>query len=136
MNIQELFDYDLWATKRWIPAAEAMGETHLLAHILASSQVWLGRCKHEEPDSREDLGLDVRLEQSHAAWQAFLENANLQDKVFYTNTRGESFTNTIEEIVQHVINHGTYHRGHLRGIAEERRVDFPETDLILFIRGG
>jgi len=136
MNIREMFDYDLWAQKRWVPVADAMGENHVLAHMLVSSQVWLARCRHVETDLRDDLPLVIRMEENHAAWQAFLEIADVSEQVFYTNSRGESYTNTVEEIAQHVINHGTYHRGQLRGIAQEKRVDFPETDLIAFLREG
>jgi uncharacterized damage-inducible protein DinB len=42
---------------------------------------------------------------------------------------------TIGEIAHHVINHGTYHRGHLRGLCDAAEfTEFPDTDLIKFYR--
>ncbi len=134
MNLQELFDYDYWANNQWLPVAEAMNQTHVIAHILFSSQVWLARVKHVEADLREDLPLDVRCQESAAMWKALLSDVDLTQRILYTRFDGESHTDTVEEIAQHVINHGTYHRGQLRGIAEERGVEFPETDLIKYIR--
>lgn len=41
----------------------------------------------------------------------------------------------LSEVAHHVFNHGTYHRGHLRGLADAAGFeDFPETDLIRFYR--
>lgn len=134
MDYEKLFDYDLWASKRWLPIAEQLGELHVMSHILTSSQVWLGRCKHEEADIRDDLSLDVRFEELRAAWLDFLKDADPCREVFSTNSQGIENTDTIEDIVRHVINHGTYHRGQLRGIAAERRIDFPETDYIAYAR--
>ncbi len=42
--------------------------------------------------------------------------------------------NFVSEITEHVINHGTYHRGHLRGLAEAEGISFPDTDLIVYLR--
>ncbi|MFX6823282.1 DinB family protein [Acinetobacter baumannii] len=50
---------------------------------------------------------------------------------------GEEVTSTVESIVLHVANHGTYHRGELRGLCRAAGwEDFPETDFFLWDRLG
>ena len=56
--------------------------------------------------------------------------------VVYTNTKGDLFTQTTGEIVQHVCNHSTYHRGQ---IVQGLRTFFPgdkvpATDYIWYCR--
>jgi uncharacterized damage-inducible protein DinB len=47
---------------------------------------------------------------------------------------GEPFLQPNHEVVRHVINHGTYHRGQLRMLAELDGIAWPETDMIFFFR--
>lgn len=68
-------------------------------------------------------------------WRLFLDDADLDQEVAYVNMAGQHYVNTVEQIALHVINHGTYHRGHLRGLAESEGLDdFNDTDLILYFR--
>jgi uncharacterized damage-inducible protein DinB len=63
-----------------------------------------------------------------------LLGADLQRVVSYISLQGVAYNNSVSEIVRQVINHGTYHRGQLRGIAGERGIEFPETDFIAYLR--
>ena len=40
---------------------------------------------------------------------------------------------TLMELTWHVLNHGTYHRGHLMGLAEREGWDPPGTDFLDFV---
>lgn len=135
MNTKQCFDYDLWANRLWIPVAEALGEADILEHLVDSQETWLARCRRKAAPDRDALPLTERFKLSHDDWLDFLAGPRDQ-AIDYENSRGERYSNEIDAIVQHVINHGTYHRGQLRGIAGERGVAFPETDLIAFIRMG
>ena len=59
----------------------------------------------------------------------------LQGKLVYKNMKGEAYENTPEEILFHLVNHGTYHRGQiitlLRGAGATQMVS---TDLIAWFR--
>lgn len=55
--------------------------------------------------------------------------------ITFKNLKGDEFTNTVEEILMHVVNHGTFHRGQLVTIL--RTLGFTEvssTDLITYMR--
>lgn len=59
----------------------------------------------------------------------------LQSHVHYKNLKGDAYKSTVEEILFHVVNHGTYHRGQiitlLRNVGIQQVVS---TDLIAWFR--
>jgi uncharacterized damage-inducible protein DinB len=134
------FDYDLWANRVWIDALGGFNRyldraQETLEHILAAQQIWLDRCGATVFPEQENVRLQELFEITARAWQVMLEESDGDEPITYANSRGEVFTNTIAQIAYHVLNHGTYHRGQLRGLAEADGFDgFPETDLILFLR--
>jgi uncharacterized damage-inducible protein DinB len=128
-----MFDYDLWANERWMEAAKALGQMSVLEHVAAAQARWLIRCTGAEIAEPDDLR--AGLQALNAGWHVFIEHARLTNLVMYTTSTGESFENPIHDIARQVINHGTYHRGDLRGRAVAAGyTDFPETDYILFVR--
>ncbi|MDP2686774.1 MAG: DinB family protein [Aequorivita sp.] len=64
----------------------------------------------------------------------FLQKKNLAEPVNYTNSKGESFTNTAGDILFHLINHSTYHRGQLVSQLKVEGVEPIVTDYIFYKR--
>ena len=64
-----------------------------------------------------------------------IDDGGLTESVSYQNIRGQDFNNTVGQIIAHVMNHGTFHRGQiitmLRGAGYK---DLKQTDLIAFFR--
>src|SRR2546421_12878226 len=138
MNLREdfsnMFEYDRWANTQWIQVTKDMGEESILMHNIEGQIVWLCRIegtKFWKPTIEE---FALHQERSTRNWKRFLMGADLQMLISYETSQGDHYDNTVAEIVRHVINHGTYHRGQLRGIAGERGIAFPETDYIAFMR--
>lgn len=129
-----MFDYDRWATQRWMPVAEQLDRKDILLHILQAQIIWLARLEGTVRWTPTWEGFALELDRSVRSWQRYLFGADLGHVVAYTTSQGDPFENTVSEIAQQVINHGTYHRGHLRGLAEAAGIDFPETDFILYRR--
>lgn len=137
-HLTSLFRYDLWANSQWI---ETLGDfpdpkpaRDVMEHILRAQQIWIGRCLSEEiaEPSFEDLSsLSRKLNDS---WCDLLKHGDPNAFIAYENLKGEPFISSLETIASHVANHGTYHRGQLRAMAEAVGIAFPETDLILFSR--
>ncbi len=115
----------------------------LFAHVVGTERVWLSRISQEPPPAPPvwpDLALEEcgRLAAENVAQvRRILESsddARLARGVTYTNTRGETFTSRIDDILLHVCMHGSYHRGQ---IAAQRRADGREpvnTDYITWAR--
>lgn len=126
--------YDLLANQAWL---ETLGEwndpaaNQVLDHVAQAHRNWMARIDPEELPAEEKT-LGAELEGLHAAWVRLIDDWDLDERIEYQNSLGETFSEPLWEILAHVVNHGTYHRGQLRGMAGDR--SFPETDLIRFFR--
>jgi uncharacterized damage-inducible protein DinB len=63
------------------------------------------------------------------------DEKELEKELSYKNTKGEPFTNKISRIIQHVVNHSTFHRGQIITMLRNADVtQLPATDFIVFER--
>lgn len=130
-------DYDLWANQKWVNVLgnfkDGQRALEVFEHIVFAQRIWLQRCGYHV-EQVENLAFSQLLASLIQTWKALVEDADLNAIVEYQMLNGDSASSVMGDIVAHVINHGTYHRGHLRGLAEKEGVEFPETDLIAYIR--
>ncbi len=133
-DLSGMFDYDQWANVKWMAAAHEIGQESILLHILNAQIIWLSRIEGTAIWEPTLADYPLHVERSVRSWKRCLFGADLQKLVSYTTLLGVPYDNTVGEITRHVINHGTYHRGQLRGIAGERGIEFPETDYIAYLR--
>jgi uncharacterized damage-inducible protein DinB len=100
------------------------GSLHkLLVHAMAAQIVWLARMEsggtanpklltHAEVPTREELF--ARWPEVHANLRAFMAKQtaeSLATVLHFHNTKGDAFGVPVGQILMHVIDHGTYHRG-------------------------
>lgn len=147
-HYRRLFDYDRAATALVI---EALRETALppqkaldrLAHVVAGSEMWLSRVDREAPAPDElfpKWGLGEIAERAEGVGRAWSErisgftDTRLHQPFRYTSTEGDRYESRLHEILTHVVNHATYHRGQiavdLRAVGREA----PPTDYIAMTR--
>ena len=62
-----------------------------------------------------------------------LASAQLTTDLAYVNIKGERWTYPFAEVLQHVVNHGTYHRGQLVQLLRDLGQAAPSTDYLLFV---
>lgn len=138
-QLDELWDYELWSNRKWLPHLarfqdEARAES-VFRHILRAQETWLRRAWSEEDSGEWPTELEAAIEFGASQWRTFIRMCDPEAFVSYTNQAGDPFFQTVEQITRHVLNHGTYHRGHLRGLAmAEGWDDFDDTDLIRYYR--
>jgi uncharacterized damage-inducible protein DinB len=143
-DLAELWKYDLWANRLWLDTLlkfpEPKRPDEVMTHILAAQWIWLTRC-----NDGFDLGLSLPAkpeapsvtlaEELNALWLGILDRVPADRVLDYKNMAGEPMSLPFGALATHVANHGTYHRGHLRGLAEAQMVtDFPDTDFSIFAR--
>jgi uncharacterized damage-inducible protein DinB len=71
-------------------------------------------------------------------WINWVDDAReemLSENLAYKNLKGDPFVQPVSEILLHLPNHGTYHRGQLVTMLRQLGVEkIPQTDYILFSR--
>jgi len=148
-EIQRLFVYDDWANREALaslkltegPPPHAL---RLMAHIVACEWLWLARLQEEKKAVTvwPDLSLaqcETQLADLQRFWFYYLEGlspAMLAQPIAYVNSRGESWRNTVEDILVHVVMHSVYHRGQI-ALALRTAGETPAyTDFIHAVRQG
>ena len=153
-----LFDYCEWANHKFLDAvapldAEAYGRdmkgSHggirgTLVHSYGAEWVWLERFNGRSPtglpggDELADVAaLRARwasLETQRRAWLAGLATGAGTRVVDYRTFKGDAFRSELWPLVQHVANHGSYHRGQVAVFLRQLGVTPPTTDLVVFDR--
>lgn len=111
---------------------------HLFSHSINAHQIWNARVLQVQP-------LDVHQLNSIAANKTIdkanlkdtlmiLEQKSLQENVKYQNSKGANFSNSIQEILFHVVNHFSHHRGQIMYDLRLCGIDPIETDYIFYKR--
>ncbi|MCC6294657.1 MAG: DinB family protein [Bryobacterales bacterium] len=150
--------YARWAAERILEAAATLtpaelthdfktSEKHVtgtLAHIFAADRVWWHRVRRAPLEKFIDPEKDFRLETLRAEWPALLlqweeflaaqDETALAGKIEYKDLKGNSHTAPLWQIVLHVVNHGTHHRGQVSGMMRAQGHVPPPLDLIAFYR--
>ncbi|RYY37655.1 MAG: hypothetical protein EOP46_01790 [Sphingobacteriaceae bacterium] len=143
-----LFDYDRYCNELMLELIIKAGNPEKpvmsMAHILAAQQVWLNRCNGVANAYTVPIWPDWQVKEfspyinsNPTGWADFLEKADFTQRLKYKTSRGDTFENTVTEILTHVINHGTHHRAqigqHLKFAGIEA---LPLTDYIFWVRQG
>ena len=113
-------------------------------HFYGAEALWLKRLSGESPSvfpSHETKSSSETLQALLETSQQIIDFVNshsedeLQKEIDYKNVAGEKFRSRICDIIQHVVNHGTFHRGQI--ITMLRQVGYTKlfpTDYIAFCR--
>jgi uncharacterized damage-inducible protein DinB len=114
-----------------------------MAHIVGAEYLWLARLEGESAPLAvwPDLGVEACREKAAALarlWPELLEahRNSLDDTISYTNSQGEAWTNTVEEILTHVTIHSAYHRGQIASDLRAASMAPAYTDYIHAVRQG
>ncbi len=145
-----MFDYDHVANEIIVKALKdkSLATDHkafrLMAHLLASQNVWLLRCQGKPAQSvalwpSETTWAELRqnLESLPEQWIAFLEErADFSGSVSYPNQSGDhTYTNSLADALTQVINHGTHHRAQIGQLLKAEGMEkLPPTDYIAYVR--
>ena len=150
-------DYTAWASGILVDAARQLTREELnrdfgtadksvlgtLVHIFAGDRVWLRRIHGQAPTTfvePEDHDL-TRLQEAWPAvhrgwkeWAAGLTDAQAMQEVAYRDMAGNPHQQPAWQIVLHLVNHGTHHRGAVSGFLRAMGHPPPKLDLIFYYR--
>ena len=148
--LARLFDHVRWADSRArvslsdSPGALVERALELYCHVLGAEHVWLARLKGEQATvavwPRLSLGeTEALAAELHASFETYLDSlrpGDLDRDVTYTNSAGQEFTSRVEDILLHIVLHGSYHRGQVAMLIRDGGGTPAPTDYIAFVRGS
>lgn len=157
--------YNVWATAKLSEIIENADESIIkmetpssfptiektILHVWDAELIWLKRLQGESLADWPSKGFDGDRETLVAGWvdntvalRDFVQSKDegyLQTTIEYKNTAGKPYSNTVEEIIYHVVNHGTFHRGQIITMLRANGVtdltlngETSSTDLITYLR--
>lgn len=157
-EMRDLFAFNAWANHRVLGAAEALATEQFtqpmgssfssvrdtLAHICGVEWVWLERMEGRSPTSIPEAkeysnvaALRARWLETEKRWLEYvsrLDQAELDEQVDYKTLSFGASRDARWQMMQHVVNHGTYHRGQVIALLRQLGAKGASTDLIAFYR--
>jgi uncharacterized damage-inducible protein DinB len=162
MTLEEmgtLLDYHYWARDRMLEAAEQLTPAQYtkdlgnsfrsvrdtIVHTYSAEWVWYSRWIGFSPDAFPNPEDFPDVAAIRAAWKAQQEKVRLFvgalgeknfEKVFdYKLMNGQAATSVFRDMLQHVVNHATYHRGQVTTLLRQLGAAAPKgQDMIVFYR--
>ena len=148
-DLKRLFHYDRWANREALASVRAIPSPparslKLIGHIVGAEALWHARLTGGQaplpvwPDLAAGQ-VETWLGDLESLWRKYLDRVipgRLEERVSYTNSRGEPFTSTVEDVLTHVVVHSAYHRGQIAADVRAAGHQPAYTDFILAARTG
>ncbi len=122
--LQQLFDYNFYCNKKLIAqcgSQENIPEncTRLFSHILNAHHIWNQRILESpvkytvwQEHPFEDWE-DIHYDNQRTSFEIITNADDLNKRVEYENSEGRTFANELKDILFHIVNHSTHHRGQI-----------------------
>jgi uncharacterized damage-inducible protein DinB len=158
-DIGSLLDYHYWARDRILDATAAISIEDLLAdransfasirdtlaHTYFAEWAWYSRWQGHSPTTLPDANQFQNVDGIRTAWNDLqrqlrgfidpLDDADLEREVQYRLLSGIEAVTPLWQMVQHVVNHASYHRGQVTTMLRQAGAAPPKSmDLIAFYR--
>jgi len=158
IEIQRLYDYNSWANERVLESLRPIGQevflankkaSHgsirgIVAHIAGAEWIWLERWKGFSPprllSETEFETLEVardrllKIDHDLREFVGRLTQVEVDSSRDYRTTEGKAYTNVLSDMLLHVVNHSSYHRGQITTLLRQSGAVPQPTDFIFFLR--
>lgn len=144
--LERLYRYNQWANQGLLKHLKAFDSVSddikmRLSHVVAAEEIWYNRIQPLGFDLFEVFEiqpwevLGPRLDASAQRWIGLVDQTNDFDQVIhYKNLTGKAFQTGLNDIMIHVANHGTYHRGQIATLLRQQGLEPINTDFITYSR--
>ena len=157
-EIRTLFDYNVWANHRSLEAAAQLTNEQFakplgssfssvrdtLVHICGAEWGWHERFEGRSPSAIPDFSALQTVDAVRAQWSAQeakllafvrgLDQVDLDRVMEYKTINFGVYINPLWQSMQHLVNHGTYHRGQITTLLRQLSAKPILTDLMHFYR--
>lgn len=157
-DLRSLYAFNAWANARFFEAIGGLDEAKrtqplessfpsviaTLGHIVGAEWIWLSRWQGTSPSGFPDWlqsptleDLRARLSQVESDRTAYLDGLaeeDLQRPLAYKLLNGTASSTRLLDLLLHVVNHSTYHRGQLTTLLRQVGATPPATDYVVYKR--
>jgi uncharacterized damage-inducible protein DinB len=155
-DIERLLSYNEWANARILACAERLTEEQYtaplvssfptirdtLSHIVSAEWVWVQRWKGVNPRAAPKWATDATPAQLRAALhdveaqrRDLLQStgdADLDRPISFVYLSGAGGSHTLMEVLLHVVNHSTFHRGQIVTMLRQVGAEPVPTDIVVY----
>lgn len=156
-DIENLFEYNRWANAAVLNAVAPLSAEEFtteiassyrsirdtLTHILSAEWAWLTRCLGTSPKQMLDpeefpdlLSVRKKWAEVDRDMEEFIDDLSedlLEKVIAYTNFQGQRWKYPLSQILQHVVNHSSYHRGQVITLLRALGAKPVMTDYLVYI---
>lgn len=141
----QLFDYNFYCNRLIIDFGVKSGglpgrSAELFSHILSVHHRW-NHCILEDTPKYEgwqehklEDWEEIHYENQRSTFEIITNNDNFDRRIDYVNKQGETLTNSLQDILFHIVNHSTHHRAQLAAEFKAAGLDPLVLDYIFYKR--
>jgi|SRR6185437_6042381 len=141
---KELFEYSNHFNQKLILLLDEHGNkapeksVKLLNHIAQAHEVWNSRlaANKKMPTSVWEIKPMAELKkldiENFATTLDVINDRDFAEMISYKNLKGVAHSNSVQEILYHVVNHTTYHRGQIAADLKQHGIEPPISDYIAY----
>lgn len=158
-QLQQYAAYNIWANNRLFSRIGQLTEEQVqqevassfpslqktILHMWDAESIWWQRFRLVEQIIRPSAGFEgsfadlvTGVNGQSTQWKLWIDEARpaqLEHVFAYQNSKKEQFKQPLYQVLQHIFNHGTYHRGQLVTLLHQVGAgNIPSTDYIEFSR--
>lgn len=157
-TLRQHLRYTEWASRRLVAAAAALAEEELhrdfkhadksvlgtLAHIFAADRIWINRITAAPVTKFLDPETDLRMKTLQEDWPVVFErwqallagetDESVERLIAYKDLKGNAYQNPLWQLILHVVNHASHHRGQVSAMIRAMGHTPPPVDLIFYYR--
>lgn len=158
-DLRTLVDYNYWARDRMLAAVEPLAPEQYtrdlgnsfrsvrdtVVHTYSAEWIWYSRWQGASPTEPIPFDRFADLAELSAAWRVLeagirsfvdgLDDAAIMAGLDYRLLNGQPGRSAFWQMLQHVVNHGSYHRGQVTTMLRQLGAQAPKsTDMIFFHR--
>ena len=141
----ELFDYNFYCNKKLIelctPVKKVPEKTvSLFSHLLNAHHLWNARITGAEPRfevwTEHPLSTweDIHYENQRNTFDIITSTDDFEARIDYQNSEGRLFTNTVQDMLFHIVNHSTHHRAQILSDLRNNGIEPVSLDYVFYKR--
>ena len=155
-DIEFLYRYNRWANRTVLETVGALtvdqfnqklggsfpSVRETLVHLMGAEWIWLQRWKGVSPKALLNAAEFPDLDSIKTRWQEIereqmdfvgqVTDSSLEQPLRYVNLKGQTFEYPLGRALQHLVNHGSYHRGQVTNFLRQLGAQPAATDLLVY----